>query len=154
MDSVNSGKDRSQEPAFRNASRARTWFGPVYFRKETEPYLTIALRSGSDAGPVTIADVNLKFVWDVVSRIRIGDKGKAYASTATAISSPIPTSASCCARRTCRRFRTCGRRATASSRDADAMESTDVKGIADADVGGADRAAATGGCSSSSRCPK
>jgi len=79
MDSVNSGKDRSQEPAFRNAKRARTWFGPVYFRKETEPYLTIALRSGSDAGPVTIADVNLKFVWDVVSRIRIGDKGKAYA---------------------------------------------------------------------------
>ena len=79
MDSVNSGKDRSQEPAFRNASRARTWFGPVYFRKETEPYLTIALRSGSDAGPVTIADINLKFVWDVVSRIRIGDKGKAYA---------------------------------------------------------------------------
>src|SRR6476646_5488479 len=79
MDSVNSGKDRSQEPAFRNAKRARTWFGPVYFRKETEPYLTIALRSGNDAGPVTIADVNLKFVWDVVSRIRIGDKGKAYA---------------------------------------------------------------------------
>src|SRR6476661_154269 len=79
MDSVNSGKDRSQEPAFRNAKRARTWFGPVYFRKETEPYLTIALRAGTDAGPVTIADVNLKFVWDVVSRIRIGDKGKAYA---------------------------------------------------------------------------
>ena len=40
--------------------------------------MTIAVRSGSDAGPVTIADVNLKFIWDVVSRIKIGDKGKAY----------------------------------------------------------------------------
>ena len=28
--------------------------------------------------PVTVADVNLKFIWDVVSRIKIGEKGKAY----------------------------------------------------------------------------
>jgi len=78
MDTVGSAKDRSQEPAFRSAKRGQPWFGPVYFRKETEPYMTIALRSGGDAGPVTIADVNLKFIWDVVSRIKIGDKGKAY----------------------------------------------------------------------------
>jgi signal transduction histidine kinase/HAMP domain-containing protein len=78
MDNVNSGKDRSQEPAFRDARRGKPWFGPVYFRKETEPYMTIAIRSGADAGPVTVADVNLKFIWDVVSRIKIGEKGKAY----------------------------------------------------------------------------
>ena len=78
MDSLNSGKDRSQEPAFRNAKTRQTWFGPVYFRKETEPYMTIAVRSGGESGPVTVADVNLKFIWDVVSKIRIGDKGKAY----------------------------------------------------------------------------
>src|SRR5438105_12201001 len=67
MDSVSSGKDRSQEPAFQNAKRGQSWFGPVYFRKETEPYMTIAIRSGGDKGPVTVADVNLKFIWDVVS---------------------------------------------------------------------------------------
>ena len=78
MDVVASGKDRSQEPAFRNAKRGQPWHGPVYFRKETEPYMTIAMRSGGESGPVTIADVNLKFIWDVVSRIKIGDKGKAY----------------------------------------------------------------------------
>ena len=78
MDQIGSGKDRSQEPAFRNARKGQPWHGPVYFRKETEPYMTIAMRSGGDAGPVTIADVNLKFIWDVVSRIKIGDKGKAY----------------------------------------------------------------------------
>src|SRR5664279_2569264 len=77
MDNVGSGKDRSDEPAFRNARRALPWFGPVYFRKETEPYMTIAIRA-SDNGPLTIAEVNLKFIWDVVSRIKIGDKGKAY----------------------------------------------------------------------------
>jgi signal transduction histidine kinase len=78
MDVVASGKDRSQEPAFRNAKRGQPWHGPVYFRKETEPYMTIAMRSGGETGPVTVADVNLKFIWDVVSRIKIGDKGKAY----------------------------------------------------------------------------
>ncbi len=78
MDVIGSGKDRSGEPAFRNARRGQPWYGPVYFRKETEPYMTISLRSGGDAGPVTVADVNLKFIWDVVSRIKIGDKGKAY----------------------------------------------------------------------------
>ena len=77
MDVMGSGKDRSQEPAFRGAKRGQPWVGPVYFRKETEPYMTIAVRSGSDSGPVTIAEVNLKFIWDVVSRIKIGDKGKA-----------------------------------------------------------------------------
>ncbi len=77
MDNINSGKDRSTEPAFLNARRGQPWFGPVYFRKETEPYMTIAIRP-SDKGPVTIAEVNLKFIWDVVSRIKIGEKGKAY----------------------------------------------------------------------------
>src|SRR5689334_7597687 len=72
MDRILSGLDRSKEPAFQNAKRGQPWLGPVYFRKETEPYMTISLRS-SDKGPVTIADVNLKFIWDVVSRIKIGD---------------------------------------------------------------------------------
>ncbi len=77
MDAIGSGKDRSQEPAFTKAQRGKPWFGPVYFRKETEPYMTIAIRA-SDGGPVTVGDVNLKFIWDVVSRIKVGDKGKAY----------------------------------------------------------------------------
>src|SRR6185503_10351949 len=78
MDSVGSGRDRAQEPAFRESKADRTWFGPVYFRKETEPYMPIAVRAAGEKGAVTVADVNLKFIWDVVSRIRIGDKGKAY----------------------------------------------------------------------------
>jgi signal transduction histidine kinase len=78
MDVTGSGRDRSGEPAFLNARRGQPWYGPVYFRKETEPYMTLAIRSGSDKGPLTVAEVNLKFIWDVVSRIQIGSKGKAY----------------------------------------------------------------------------
>src|SRR5438477_4562524 len=78
MDVVGSQRDRSQEPAFKAARPGQTYFGPVYFRKETEPYMTIAVKAGGETGSVTLAEVNLKFIWDVVSRIRIGEKGKAY----------------------------------------------------------------------------
>ncbi|HEV8311729.1 MAG TPA: GAF domain-containing protein [Burkholderiaceae bacterium] len=77
MDVLGSGRDRSGEPAFRHARRNQPWYGPVYFRKDTEPYMTVAMRSRDD-GPVALAEVNLKFIWDVVSRIRISDRGKAY----------------------------------------------------------------------------
>ncbi len=78
MDVVASHKDRSQEPAFLNAKPGEPWYSPVYFRKETEPYMTVALRGGGDKGAVTVAEVNLKFIWDVVSRIKVGQKGKVY----------------------------------------------------------------------------
>ncbi len=78
MDRLNSQVDRSQEPAFIDARSGKPWYSPVYFRKDTEPYMTVSLRSGGERGPVTVAEVNLKFIWDVVSRIKIGEKGKAY----------------------------------------------------------------------------
>ncbi len=75
MDVAGSGRDRSDDPAFKAAKPGQSYFGKVYFRKETEPYMTISMRSGPT---VIIADVNLKFIWDVVSRIKIGEHGKAY----------------------------------------------------------------------------
>ncbi len=84
LDVSGTSRDRAQDPAFRGAQPGRTWFGPVYFRKETEPYMTVAVRSLGESGGVTIAEVNLKFIWDVVSRIKIGRKGKAYVVDGTA----------------------------------------------------------------------
>jgi signal transduction histidine kinase/HAMP domain-containing protein len=82
-DEVGSGHDRSQEPAFKNARPGQMWFGPVYFRKETEPYMSMSIRAGGEQGAVTVAEVNLKFMWDVITRIRVGQKGKAYVVDAT-----------------------------------------------------------------------
>src|SRR5262249_38257545 len=44
-----------------------------------EPYMTVAIAesAGSGAG-VSAAEVNLKFIWDVVSQIKIGQAGYAY----------------------------------------------------------------------------
>ena len=79
MDVVGSNTDFSKEPEFREAKAGRTYYGPVFFRKESEPYMTIAMAgSGQNAG-VTVVAVNLKFIWDVVSQIKVGKAGHAYA---------------------------------------------------------------------------
>jgi signal transduction histidine kinase len=77
MDVVGSGADFSSDPRFKEARPGRPYFGPVYFRKESEPYLSLSVAGGGDLG-VTVAEVNLKFIWDVVSQIRIGTTGRAY----------------------------------------------------------------------------
>jgi signal transduction histidine kinase len=78
MDVAGSGIDYSREPKFLEAKAGKIYHGPVYFRKESEPYMTIAMAgSGKEAG-VTVAEVNLKFIWDVVSQIKIGKAGHAF----------------------------------------------------------------------------
>jgi hypothetical protein len=103
--------DVSQEPKFRNPLLHTTYYGPVYFRRNSEPYATLALAGARDAG-VSVAEVNLTFIWDVVSMIKVGKHGLAYVVDAGAASSPIPTSAWCCETPTCRDCHKCGRRAT------------------------------------------
>ena len=46
LSTLGSNEDRLRLPAFRNARAGRTWFSPVYFRKETEPYMTISRPAG------------------------------------------------------------------------------------------------------------
>jgi signal transduction histidine kinase len=77
MDMMASNIDRSTEPAFVEAMANRVYFGPVYFRKGSEPYLTMAVTHSGRSG-VTIAEINLKLIWDVVSQLRIGRDGYAY----------------------------------------------------------------------------
>jgi signal transduction histidine kinase/DNA-binding response OmpR family regulator len=84
MNIAGSQADFSQEPAFREPKAGRTYFGPVYFRNESEPYMTMAMaESGPNAG-VIAAEVNLKFIWDVVSQIKIGKAGYAYVADSRA----------------------------------------------------------------------
>ncbi len=78
MDVVGSKTDYSQDPRFLQPKAGRAYFSPVYFRKESEPYMTIALAGSGKESGVTAAEVNLKFIWDVVSQIRVGREGRAY----------------------------------------------------------------------------
>src|SRR6516165_1976801 len=78
LDVIGSQQDLSEDPKFVEAKSRGIYFGPVYFREESEPYIIIAV-AGSDADTgVTVAELNLKLIWDVVSRIEIGKAGYAY----------------------------------------------------------------------------
>src|SRR5207248_5090485 len=77
MNVAGSGAEYSQDPKFREPKGGKTYFGEVYFRNDSEPYMTMAMaESGPEAG-VTVAEVNLKFIWDVVSQIKVGKSGYA-----------------------------------------------------------------------------
>lgn len=78
MDVADSRKDFSNDPRFIEARSGRTFFSPVYFRKETEPYMMISMPASRESAGVTVVEVNLKFIWDVVSQIKIGAAGYAY----------------------------------------------------------------------------
>jgi signal transduction histidine kinase len=78
MDVFGSQTDLSADPRFTEARARRLYRGPVYFRKESEPYMAIAIAEGGQGGGVTAAEVNLKFIWDVVSQIKVGKAGQAF----------------------------------------------------------------------------
>jgi signal transduction histidine kinase len=77
LNSIASNLDRSADPAFVEAVKNKVYFSPVDFRKESEPYLTMAVAHGRGGG-VTVADVNLKFILDPISAIKVGKEGYAY----------------------------------------------------------------------------
>ncbi len=72
-----SGIDFSKDPRYLEAIAHKSYYGQVYFRNESEPYMSIAI-AGDGATGVTIAEVNLKLIWDVVSQIKVGEHGYAY----------------------------------------------------------------------------
>src|SRR3954464_14101770 len=77
MDMVDSGIDLSKEPKFTEAVAHKVYYGPVYFRKESEPYMTLAVAPPRKGG-VSFAEGNLKLIWDVVSQIMVGEHGRSY----------------------------------------------------------------------------
>ncbi|MCZ8102331.1 MAG: ATP-binding protein [Burkholderiales bacterium] len=82
-DVIGSGADLSNDPRFTQAVANKVWYGPVYFRRGSEPYMTLSMaHAGRNAG-VTSAGVNLKLVWDVITAIRVGETGYAYVTDDT-----------------------------------------------------------------------
>ena len=75
---IDSGLDFSTDPKFTEAVANKVYYGPIYFRGGSEPYMTLALAGSRKDSGVSIAEVNLKLIWDVVSQIKVGEHGQAY----------------------------------------------------------------------------
>ena len=78
MDVIGSMSDFSRDPIFIEAMANKVYYGPVYFLRESEPYMTLAVAGVRPDHGVIVGQVNLKFIWDVVSQIKVGKRGQAY----------------------------------------------------------------------------
>jgi two-component system, NtrC family, sensor kinase len=76
--------DLANSPAFLQGRQGRSYFGPVYMVRGSEPHVTIAVPIEPFAGNVIgvlVAQVNLKYINEVVSDVKVGKAGYAYAVT-------------------------------------------------------------------------
>lgn len=73
--------DYSFDEALVQARGGPSFFSPVYFVRQSEPYMHIAVPIEPFAGEVIgvlIAEVNLKYIWEVISQIKVGQTGYDY----------------------------------------------------------------------------
>lgn len=78
LDEIRPSARWTDDSAFIAARAGAFHAAPVYFRAESEPYAVFTVGGDDPAAGILRGEVNLKFVWDVVSAIRIGHAGFAY----------------------------------------------------------------------------
>lgn len=78
MDLVETMLDASEDPAFKGALVDKVHYGPVSFRRGTEPVMSIAMAGARRDAGVVIAEVNLTHIWDVIHSFKVGQTGRAY----------------------------------------------------------------------------
>ncbi len=74
-------RDFANGKPFLEAKKGQSYFGPVYFVRGSEPYMTIAVpieRFAGDVIGVLQAEVNLKYIGDVVTNLKVGRAGYSY----------------------------------------------------------------------------
>jgi signal transduction histidine kinase/ActR/RegA family two-component response regulator len=82
MDSWNSGTPVLDAGAVAAARANRFLQGRTYFKDGSEPFLTLAVASPADRDGLLVADIDLKFVTEVVRKIQLGAEGTIYVAGA------------------------------------------------------------------------
>ncbi len=77
-DIVDSGIDRASDLAVIGARSDHIWYGPVTLHEGSEPHMTVAVAGARGINGITVAEINLKLIWDVISAIHVGQSGDAF----------------------------------------------------------------------------
>ena len=77
LNRIDGSADHSAKPAVSGARSDGVWFGPVSFHDGSEPFMSIAVAGNRSSVGVAVAEINLKFIWDVISGIQVGRTGDA-----------------------------------------------------------------------------
>jgi signal transduction histidine kinase/CheY-like chemotaxis protein len=70
--------DWSPKKEYAVARSGSPYYGPIYFQRNSEPYVRLALSGPRRDTGVVIADINLKLIWNVVTAIQVGSGGSAF----------------------------------------------------------------------------
>lgn len=77
-DVVRSGQDYSTTEAFKRAKTGQPYRSAIYFL-DSAPIMTVAMAVGPEEAGITVAEIDLEFLLDGISRIKVGASGHAYA---------------------------------------------------------------------------
>jgi adenylate cyclase len=74
-------RDQSSSIAFLRAQKGRNYFGRLYFVRDSEPYMQVAVPIEwfvDEVEGVLVTEVSLRYMWEIISEIRVGRSGYAY----------------------------------------------------------------------------
>jgi len=78
VDKVGSGTDYSKETKFTETVAKKIYYGPVYLRRESEPYMTLGLAGTRPDAGVSVVELNLNQISEIVQQTKVGNRGVAY----------------------------------------------------------------------------
>lgn len=67
----------SLDDLYPHARYVPLWYGPVYFKEGSTPYVSLVARA-TEQSDLLVAEVNLRYVTDLIAAIKIGRNGRAY----------------------------------------------------------------------------
>ncbi len=73
------GRDYAGSPEFMVARAKGTYYGRIYFLRDSRPHLTLSVRERPPGRGVVAAEIDLQFVEGVIRQARVGSAGYAYA---------------------------------------------------------------------------
>ncbi len=76
-DANNVGRDFSLQPWFAQVKSGRPYRSPVYFHNDAL-FMTVAMAVGPEEAGITVAEIDLEYLLDSISSIKVGDVGHAY----------------------------------------------------------------------------
>jgi hypothetical protein len=77
-DTMDSGADFSADARFTEALKRNQHVGPVYFNERSDPFVSLARAHAGPNRGVTLAEVNIKRLWEFVDVVKLGESGYAY----------------------------------------------------------------------------
>jgi hypothetical protein len=78
VDKVECGADFSREPEFTVAMEKKVYYGPVFYRRGSEPYMKMSVAGIRRGAGVSVALVEIIYFLVIVQQIKLGDHGVAY----------------------------------------------------------------------------